>query len=147
MRRGPFIAKRDGDYYTLEFSYAPELIDFIKGAAPRRMRWWDPGAHCWTVHKKYLDRILSQARFMGFSVRVEHASDDGDDDFDDDPPRTAPSTGDPITNFAHLLSYDALAAAYKTFATEIHPDKPAGNPETMKRLNGLFDEIKKKFGK
>jgi hypothetical protein len=147
MRRGPFTARQDGDYYNCRFAYCPELIAFIKDAAPRRARWWDPSGPYWTIHSNYLDGVLEQARYMGFSVRVESSTGHTDEDENDPPPGATPG-GDVTADFVHLLSYDALHAAYKRMSIEVHPDRPGGgDPESMKKLNSIWDSLKKKFGK
>jgi hypothetical protein len=152
MRLGPFIARQDGDYYNCEFNYSPEMIAYLKSSIPRRHRWWDPRNRCWTIQSAYLSTVLDHAEYMGFTTRVEHESDyadpDNDRDYEDDEPLPRNTSGDATTDFAHLLSYDALHAAYKKMSLEVHPDRPGGgNPDAMKRLNGIWDQIKKRFGK
>jgi hypothetical protein len=147
MRR--FIAKQDGDYHNCTFPYNLELVNFIKSAAPRRLRWWNPPEHYWTIHTDYLRPVLEQARYMGFTVSVQpSAGHVGGADYDDPPPRTTTSSGDATADFAHFLSFDALHKAYRQACLECHPDRPGGgDPEAMKRLNNIWDQIKKKFDK
>jgi hypothetical protein len=143
------VARLNGDYYECKFVYDPEFIAIIK-QAPKRLRWWDPSERCWTIHRAVFDSIAGQARYMGFSVRVERLDDDNDDGDEPPPPppRTAPGNSDPTTDFAQLLSYEALHAAYKKMSLEVHPDRPdGGDVECMKRLNNLWDLLQKKFGK
>lgn len=150
MRRGPFTAVQDEDgYFSCRFGYTPELIEFIKEAAPRHQRWWDSSSRCWTIGPDYINTILERARYMGFSVRVVRTErDDDTDDNDAPPPRRPASSGDASLDFVNLLSFDALHAGYKKQCLLIHPDRPGGGDvEAMKRLNMLWDQLKKKFGK
>jgi hypothetical protein len=148
MRLGPFTVRKDRDYCNCTFAYSPEMIGFLKSRIPRRHRWWDPSDRCWTIHSNYLSIVLQQARYMGFTVeQSDYADPDNDDDHDEDePPRN--TSGDATTDFAHFLSFDALHKAYRQACLEHHPDRPGGgDPDAMKKLNSIWDQIKKKFGK
>lgn len=60
-----------------------------------------------------------------------------------------PPAIDPDFVVLHLLPTapeDVAKAAYRALSLSLHPDRPGGSDEAMKRLNAAYDAIRTKRG-
>jgi hypothetical protein len=144
MPRPPlFTLWKAGELFYCSFSYSPQLVDFIKDTIPSRQRRWDKDSRAWSFTQEYAASVLTEARRLGFTCRIEGIDEDARRDTP--PPRPVYRNADEtIVAFFRLLPPDALKAAYRAAAFKLHPDH-GGDEQSMKELNELWQLLEKEL--
>jgi hypothetical protein len=144
--------------YVVSSSYSDKLVDALKTLIPSGDRNWDPATKFWYLKENYGEAIRSIAssafgiHAVSFTSRTvaeqsaqqsqQRASQHGTA-----LNATHGSTEDALLAFCSLAGYDALRAAYRRAATDMHPDKQSGDGTKMARLNELWSRIEKEYFK
>lgn len=135
--------------YYVSTPCSKEFVDFIKIAVPVSDRAYDPSTKHWTISEKWLSVVADTAkkvwRSPGDVVIIDKKATQA---ASLPPPVRSQKIDDIYLDFVKLLSFDALQAAYRKAALELHPDKlgPGGDMTKMTRLNELFTRIKQERG-
>lgn len=130
--------------YRCSTPFSKEFVEFIKIAIPVSDRAYDPTTKVWAFAEKYLDVILDTAKKVwkgpGEVVCITKAQTQQATAS----PAVAKATPEQVlVEFVKLLPIDALVAAYRKAAQELHPDRQeSSSMEKMTQLNTLWDRIK-----
>jgi hypothetical protein len=128
--------------YRCSTPYSKEFVEFIKIAIPVSDRAYDPTTKIWAFAEKYLDVIVDTARKVwknpGEVVVITKQQTQA---ASASPAVTKQTPEQIMVEFVKLLPNDALIAAYRRAAVELHPDR-GGSMEKMSLLNMYWDRIK-----
>jgi hypothetical protein len=128
------------DGYTLQCSFSPDFIEFIKQQIPASDRAYDPPTKNWKFNKKYIDAVRGAAEKVFGKNNVTFVSEA-------QVKGAAPSANKNssieacLAEFMKLLPFDAANAAFRKASMALHPDR-GGSMEAMSKLNVLWDRIK-----
>jgi hypothetical protein len=129
------------DGYTLQCSFNPDFVDFIKSQIPASDRAFDPPTKNWKFNKKYADAVKNVAEKLFGKTNVSFISEQ---QVKGAMPSASKSSTleSALAQFMKLLPFDAANAAYRKGAMLLHPDHVGGSMEAMSNLNTLWDRIK-----
>lgn len=139
--------------YVINTPYNPNFLEFIKARIPGAKRNWDPVAKVWRVEEDYMDvvRMLAEELWTPEAVKVIHKDEvEAAIAAQAKQMREAmlsqlPQKERTVFEFVEFLSLDALKAAYRKAAIELHPDKNANDGSKMARLNEVWTRVEKEF--
>lgn len=139
--------------YNVSTPYSKAFVDFIKLAIPVSDRGFDPTTKIWTFVEKHIGNVEFTARTVWpqdgeVVVESKEAAEK-----EEAKKRAEAAThvhkapiASVLNDFLMLLPNDALVAAYRRAAMELHPDKQGGSSEKMSHLNTLWERIKVEKG-
>lgn len=139
--------------YVVTTPYVPSFIDVLKAKIPGSQRAWDAINKVWKVEEQWLDFIATLATELWTAKAVKITTKKEVDEAvaaQQLAQRTAmlqmlPEKERSIMQFIDMLSLDALKAAYRKAAIELHPDKNGGDGKHMALLNEAWTRIEKEF--
>lgn len=125
----------------------PLFVEELKSNINWKLRQWSASEKVWMVDPSALDTLVEIAKKYYAQVTVLNNSKDtgqeeGYDQFRFRGNKASKGNGE-YTVMAELLqaaSMECLKKVYKVMVVEFHPDR-GGDPDTMKRLNTIWDKI------
>jgi hypothetical protein len=139
--------------YKVSTPYSQAFVDLIKLAIPVGQRDWKPAERYWIVTEPYGDALKKVAETIWKLTGEVVMESKADAEAEEAKRRAEAAThvhkapiASVLNEFLMLLPNDALVAAYRRAAMELHPDKQGGSPEKMAYLNTLWDRIKVEKG-
>lgn len=126
--------------------FTPLFVEELKSNINWKLRQWNASEKVWMVDPSALDTLIDVAKKYYSQVTVLNGKDMGQEERYD--PFRARNIGQIKGNgeysvIAELLkaaSMECLKKVYKAMVVEFHPDH-GGDPDTMKRLNTVWDKI------
>lgn len=139
--------------YVVSCGFNETFIEALKHFIPSKDRLYDPATKLWYLKEVYGEMIktLAEAKFgvgsVSFQSRTVAEQAQAQQRRASPPPPTVGGTAflNPLeaamVEFMSLMPYQALKAAYRAAALDLHPDKNQGSSEKMIRLNDLFRKL------
>jgi hypothetical protein len=139
--------------YTVQVPYDPNFIEFLKAKVPGPQRAWDPDAKVWRVEDSWEKVLIALATELWGAGSVSFRSKA---DVEQELIQLAraqreafmqalPPKERACFEFFELCSLDALRAAFRKMAVELHPDKNGGDAERMTRLNTAWSTLEQEL--
>jgi hypothetical protein len=116
------------------------LIESLKDAIPAYDRTYSPASREWFIHasaRADLELWLDDAREV-CGASVEWQPTKHERTYTPQPPTSAYTT-------LHLLPSappEVVRASYKALAQLVHPDKPGGDTEAMRKINEAYERLR-----
>ena len=143
-----------GSYSVKVKALEPDLfraaITTLKTFVPVANRSYNPTEKLWTIDEYGKDCLNRWVDYCRLNLKAEiqwldPAASGHSEQRTPPPPRRNPTSADAFKALHLLPSAPAsvVRAAYKALACEVHPDKPGGDAETMKRVNSAFEFLSK----
>jgi hypothetical protein len=135
--------------YSISTPYEPNFVEFIKAKIPGRSRAWDPGTKLWTVEEEWMDilRQLAIELWTETCVSVTTRSEVEDaEKIQREAQQQAilqalPERERALYEFLKTLPFEAVKAAYRKAAMELHPDRNPTDGEAMSKLNAAWAKV------
>ncbi len=126
-------------------------IDTLKSFISAPSRSYDPHEKRWIIAGLAQTSFIRWLDYCRVNLKAEiqwldpDASGQSEKTWTPPPPLQHPTSADAFRELHLLPSAPAsvVRAAYKALATEVHPDKPGGDTETMARVNSAFEFLSK----
>jgi hypothetical protein len=141
--------------YLVQIPYDPNFIEFLKAKIPGPQRAWDSDMKQWRVEDGW-ERVLitlatelwgagsisfrSRAEVEQEQVQLANAQREAF-------MSALPPKERACFEFFELCSLDALKAAFRKMALELHPDRNNGSAEKMTRLNTAWSTLETELSK
>lgn len=139
--------------YKVVVPYDENFIEFIKAKIPGNKRAWDGSQKCWFVDEDVINVLvvlgteLWTADAVVFHSReeVEKAEREQREAQRQAVLNALPPRERAAMEFIELCTTDALKAAYRKAALELHPDRASGDAERMTKLNAAWAALEKEL--
>lgn len=141
--------------YVVSTPYEPNFIEFLKARIPGGHRAWDAVNKTWKVEEQWVGLLQTLATELWGASAVKIITRDEVEDalrVSQEQQRVAimqalPPRERAIMEFIELLTLDALRAAYRKAAVELHPDRNENDGSKMASLNASWTKLENEFTK
>jgi hypothetical protein len=123
--------RRRSDYYTVRFSYDPDLIELLKTTVPRWVRSWDPTTKEWTVAAEFgrtPEWVIAHAGHRTVGL---------------DEPRAAVDRAGWAEALLDAVGPTRHEPVFRALTKVLHPDTPIGVGRLQQELNDARERLSK----
>lgn len=139
--------------YNISTPFNKQFVELIKMSIPIGQRDYDENTKIWTFTEEHFEKMRDVAKMI-WKLPGEVVIESKQDAEDAEAKKRAEAAthvhkapiASVLNDFLMLLPNDALVAAYRRAAMELHPDKQGGSSEKMSHLNTLWERIKVEKG-
>jgi hypothetical protein len=131
--------------YRIQTPFSQEFVNRIKGpSVPWQERGWDAQTRTWVFTEPFFDLVLSWIKDLWPDVVpiIKTRLETENEARNMLPPGEMSLLAKASITFVDLLDSESLAAAFKSRAQRLHPDK-GGDGKKFAELNSAYQELKK----